>query len=697
MLRTVRTVIVDEIHAVIGTRRGAHLALSLERLQARRRAAAAAPRPVGDAEADRRGRAVPRRPADDRRPRLRDRRRGPPPRDGSRRRDAAVAARGGDVARGLGGVLRPADGADPRARTTLVFVNTRRMAERLARHLSDRLGEDAVTAHHGSLSKEKRLDAETRLKSGTAQGARRDRVARARHRHRPRRSRLPDRIAASHRDAPAARRPIRPHGRRHAEGAACSRSRATISIECAALLRSIRRGELDAIVAHDAPLDVLAQQVVAESACREYGEDELFALVRRAWPYRDLARARLRRRRRGWPPRASPRGAAGAARSSTATRSTGPLRGRRGARLLAHDLGRRDSRSGRLPRRARAGRHVHRHAQRGLRDREHGGRRLSARERVVARAAGRRAAPCASPTPRARRRTCRSGSARRRREATSCRARSAICARRTLRSRRSARSPRRPVAAEPASPAVPRLSRLAGCAETGISHGAAEQVVAYLAEGRARARRHPDAADARPRALLRRVGRHAARAARAVRQPHQQGVGPGAAQALLPSVQLRAAGGGHRGRAAAVARPAALVPARRRLPLSASGDRRATCSCRRFSTRRCSRRGGAGTRPMSLAVPRNRGGRKVPPQLQRMLADDLMAAVFPDAAACLENIPGDRADSRSSAGRPDRARLPAGGDGLRRPDRGARPHPPRRGARSSRATRRSRRSSRTRS
>ena len=51
-------------------------------------------------------------------------------------------------------------------RTTLIFVNTRRMAERVARHLSERLGEDAVTAHHGSLSKEKRLDAETRLKSG---------------------------------------------------------------------------------------------------------------------------------------------------------------------------------------------------------------------------------------------------------------------------------------------------------------------------------------------------------------------------------------------------------------------------------------------------------------------------------------------------------------------------------------------------
>ena len=72
---------------------------------------------------------------------------------------------------------------------------------------------------------------------------------------------------------------------------------------------------------------------------------------------------------------------------------------------------------------------------------------------------------------------------------------------------------------------------------------------------------------------------------------------------------------------------------------------------------------------ISLAVPRNRGGKKVPPQLQRMLADDLMAAVFPDAAACLENIPGDRADSGSSAGQPDGPRLPGRSDGLRRAGR----------------------------
>src|SRR5439155_1782914 len=61
-------------------------------------------------------------------------------------------------------------------------------------------------------------------------------------------------------------------------------------IECAALLREVRRGELDRIVTHDPPLDVLAQQIVAETSCADYGEDELFDLMRRAWSYRNLTR-----------------------------------------------------------------------------------------------------------------------------------------------------------------------------------------------------------------------------------------------------------------------------------------------------------------------------------------------------------------------------------------------------------------------
>ena len=73
-------------------------------------------------------------------------------------------------------------------------------------------------------------------------------------------------------------------------------------VECAALLLAVRRGELDRLVAFDAPLDVLAQQIVAEAACREWQEDELFAMVRRAWPYRDLSRAGFRRRDRACSP-----------------------------------------------------------------------------------------------------------------------------------------------------------------------------------------------------------------------------------------------------------------------------------------------------------------------------------------------------------------------------------------------------------
>ena len=209
------------------------------------------------------------------------------------------------------------------------------MAERVARHLSERLGEDAVTAHHGSLSKETRLDAEHRLKTGALKAL----VATASlelgidigHVD------LVCQIGSPHRIATLLQRVGRsghtvagtPKGRLFAT------SRATISIECAALLRAVRRGELDRIVTHDAPLDVLAQQMTAELACREAGEDELFAFVRRAWPYRDAdARTTSTPSWRCWRT-ASPRGAAGGRRSSTATRCNRVLRARRGSRMLA--------------------------------------------------------------------------------------------------------------------------------------------------------------------------------------------------------------------------------------------------------------------------------------------------------------------------------------------------------------------------
>src|SRR5687767_8016122 len=289
LLRTVRTVIVDEIHAVIGTRRGAHLALSLERLQQ-----------VADRPVLRIGLSATQKPVEQVARFLVGAE--------SRRGDCAIVDEGHrraldlalEIPRSpLGAVMahevweeyydRLAEliGAH---KTTLVFVNTRRMAERVARHLSERIGEQLVTAHHGSLSKETRLDAEHRLKTGTLKAL----VATASlelgidigHVD------LVCQIGSPHRIATFLQRVGRsghsvsgtPRGR------LMPASRDDL-VECAALLRSVRQGDLDRIVTHDAPLDVLAQQITAELACREYREDELFATVRRAWPYRALERA----------------------------------------------------------------------------------------------------------------------------------------------------------------------------------------------------------------------------------------------------------------------------------------------------------------------------------------------------------------------------------------------------------------------
>ncbi|MGH9374233.1 MAG: DEAD/DEAH box helicase, partial [Vicinamibacterales bacterium] len=334
MLRTVRTVIVDEIHAVIGTRRGAHLALSLERLRhlaARpflRLGLSATQKPIEEVARFLTGTT------------------GVEPADacaivdeGHRReidlgveipRSALDAVMSNEVWEEYYDRLTALIGSH---RTTLVFVNTRRMAERMARQLSERLGEEAVTAHHGSLSKEKRLDAETRLKTGQLKAL----VATASlelgidigHVD------LVCQIGSPHRIATLLQRVGRsghtvsgvPKGR------VFPTSRDDL-VECAALLRSVRRGELDAIVNHDAPLDVLAQQIVAESACREYSDDELFAMARRAWPYRALDRvdfdAVLTMTAEGFSTRRGRR-AALVHRDEV----NGTVRGRRGARLLA--------------------------------------------------------------------------------------------------------------------------------------------------------------------------------------------------------------------------------------------------------------------------------------------------------------------------------------------------------------------------
>ena len=285
MLRSVRTVIVDEIHAVADDKRGSHLALSLARLDA-------LTAEIGKAQ--RIGLSATVKPIEDVAQFLAP--------------DARIVNVGHRREMGLA-VEVPRDELGPVAsnemwaeiydrlaqlilshRTTLVFVNTRRLSERVAHALSERLGEDAVLPHHGSLSRALRLNAEARLKNGELRAV----VATA--------SLelgidigsvdLVCQIGSPRSIAVGLQRVGRsghwigakPQGRFFAT------TRDEL-IECAALVRAIRQGELDRLEIPTAPLDILAQQIVAETAARDCGEEELFALVRSAYPYRDLDRA----------------------------------------------------------------------------------------------------------------------------------------------------------------------------------------------------------------------------------------------------------------------------------------------------------------------------------------------------------------------------------------------------------------------
>jgi ATP-dependent Lhr-like helicase len=291
-LRYVRTVIVDEIHAVIGTRRGAHLALSLERLSA---LTSRPPQRIGLSATQRPVEAVARFLVGT--PNVCDDVADCAVIDEGHRRDLDLAI---ELPRSpLEAVMAHEVWSEYydrlsalvlEHRTTLVFVNTRKMAERVARQLADRLGEAAVAAHHGSLSKERRLDAERRLKSGEVKVV----VATASlelgidigHVDLVCQIGSPRRIATLLQRVGRAGHTIHgtPKGRLFPE------TRDDLA-ECVALLMAVRRGELDRLITYDQPLDVLAQQIVAETSCRDWTEDDLFALVRQAWPYRNLSRA----------------------------------------------------------------------------------------------------------------------------------------------------------------------------------------------------------------------------------------------------------------------------------------------------------------------------------------------------------------------------------------------------------------------
>jgi len=292
MLRNVRTVIVDEIHALARDKRGSHLALSLARLDRLcvsppvRIGLSATQRPideiarflVGSDNVDADG-----RPdchiIDTGHVRELDLAIELPPSELSA---VCSVESWQEIYSRLGELIRE-------HRSTLVFVNTRRLAERVAHYLEEQLGEGQVASHHGSLSREIRLKAEEQLKSGALKaivataslelgidigyidlvcqiGSPRSiatllqRVGRAGHAL----GRVPKgRLFALTRDE---------------------------LLESLALIRAVRRGRLDRIDLPNAPLDILAQQIVATVACDDWQEDDLYDVCRGAWPYRDLTR-----------------------------------------------------------------------------------------------------------------------------------------------------------------------------------------------------------------------------------------------------------------------------------------------------------------------------------------------------------------------------------------------------------------------
>jgi ATP-dependent Lhr-like helicase len=290
LLRTVRTLIVDEIHAVVSNRRGSHLALSVERLAAltthplQRIGLSATQNPmeevarflVGTRNLDRAGNA-------------------------ScaiincghtRELDLAIELPGSPLDAVMSNEVwgevynRLADLVEAH-RTTLVFVNTRRLAERVTHHLCERLGKDKVTSHHGSLSAKLRLDAENRLKNGELKAL----VATA--------SLelgidigsidLVCQLGPTRSIATLIQRVGRAEHRRGGmpKGRLFPLSRDEL-VEGVATLRSIRRGELDLLEMPQKPLDLLSQQIVACAACEDMEESALFELMRSAYPYRDL-------------------------------------------------------------------------------------------------------------------------------------------------------------------------------------------------------------------------------------------------------------------------------------------------------------------------------------------------------------------------------------------------------------------------
>src|ERR671912_2570439 len=295
MLETARTLIVDEIHAVVSDKRGSHLALSIERLEQlvrqnngtlTRIGLSATQRPIEEVARFLVGTQNLR---EDRTPDCAIVDSGH-----ARRLDIAIELTDSPLSAVMSGEVWE-EVYDRLAQlirqhhTTLVFVNTRRLAERVARHLGERIGEENIAAHHGSLAREHRLVAEQRLKSGELSAL----VATA--------SlelgidigdvNLVCQLGTTRSIASFLQRVGRSN--HTVEGFPKGRifplSRDEL-VECAAIIDSVRRGELDRLEIPEKPLDILAQQIVAAVAADEWTEDDLFEMVRRAYPYRNLER-----------------------------------------------------------------------------------------------------------------------------------------------------------------------------------------------------------------------------------------------------------------------------------------------------------------------------------------------------------------------------------------------------------------------
>ena len=329
MLATVHTVIIDEIHALAGNKRGAHLMLSLERLSALcikppvRIGISATQKPIETMAKYLCGEEEFCNIIDTGHVRQRDLEIEVP--------DSPLeAVMANEV---WAEIYQQLEEQVNQHSTTLIFVNTRRLAERAAHHLAERLGDDAVTAHHGSLSREHRLNAETRLKQGQLKAL----VATA--------SLelgidigdidLVCQIGSPRSIATFLQRVGRAG---HSIGAVPKGRLFPLTrddlVECTAILDAIQHDELDHIVMQPHPLDVLAQQIIAEVANREWDKSELYNTFKQAWIYRDLTQANfdaiIKMLADGYSTR---RGRRGAYLHYDAVNQR--LRARRGARLVA--------------------------------------------------------------------------------------------------------------------------------------------------------------------------------------------------------------------------------------------------------------------------------------------------------------------------------------------------------------------------